>query len=187
VARRLDELHSDDTDRKKFLEDEAKEYIPVGSELELTNQPDWKSSSQPLVAEFHVKISGWVSGAGHRALFPVGVFSATDKSVFEHADRVHPIYMEFPFEKTDDLSIDLPAGWQVQTLPPTQNNDKHVVAYEIKAEKGGNSLHLTRKLKVDFMMIDTKYYPALRNFFQTVKSGDEEQIVLEPAAASASK
>jgi hypothetical protein len=34
--------------------------------------------------------------------------------------------------------------------------------------------------------LEQKYYPALRNFFQVVRSGDEEQIVLQTEAASAS-
>jgi hypothetical protein len=34
--------------------------------------------------------------------------------------------------------------------------------------------------------LEAKYYPALRNFFQAVRTGDEEQIVLQPGTASAS-
>jgi len=30
------------------------------------------------------------------------------------------------------------------------------------------------------LMLDTKYYTALRNFFQTVRTGDEQQIILLP-------
>jgi len=186
MDRRVDERHGDDAERKKYLEDQVKEYIPVGTELDLTNQPDWKSSSQPLVAEFDLKIPGWVSGAGRRALMPVGIFCATEKHIFEHADRVHPIYFQFPFEKLDDVTIDLPLGWQVQSLPQDQNQDGHIVAYGLKAEKGANSLHLTRKMTVDFLLLETKYYASLRNFFQIVRTGDEEQIVLQPGTASAS-
>jgi hypothetical protein len=186
MNRRVEKLHSDEADRKKYLEDEVKEYVPVAAEVDLTNQPDWKSSSQPLVAEFNVKIPGWVSGAGRRALLPVGLFSAPEKHIFEHTNRVHPIYFEFPLEKVDDITIDLPLGWQVQSLPAPQNQDGHVVAYNLKAEKDVNSLHLTRKVTVDFLMIDAKYYLALRNFFQVVRTGDEEQIVLQPGTASAS-
>ena len=64
MNRRVEQLHSDDAERKKFLEDDVKEYIPVGAEVDLTNQPDWKSSSLPLVAEFNLKIPGWAAGAG---------------------------------------------------------------------------------------------------------------------------
>jgi transglutaminase-like putative cysteine protease len=186
MSRRLEQIHSDDADRKKFLEDEVKEYVPVATEVDLTNQPDWKSASQPLVAEFNIKIPGWVAGAGRRALLPVGLFSATEKHIFEHANRVHPIYFEFPLEKVDDVTIDLPLGWQVQSLPQAQNQNGHVVAYNLQAENSAGSLHLTRKITVDLLLIEVKYYPALRNFFQVVRTGDEEQIVLEPGAASAS-
>jgi len=186
MYRRIEERHSDDAERKKYLEDQVKQYIPAATELELTRQPDWKSSSQPLVAEFSVKIPGWVSGAGRRALLPVGMFSATEKHLFEHADRVHSIYFEFPFERVDDVTIDLPLGWQVQSLPQPKSQEGGALAYNLKAEKGADSLHLTRKVTVDILLLETKYYAALRKFFQMVRTGDEEQIVLQPGAASAS-
>jgi hypothetical protein len=164
----------------------VKEYIPAAAELDLIRQPDWKSSSQPLVAEFNLKIPGWVSGAGRRALLPVGIFSAPEKHIFEHSDRVHPLYFEFPFEKLDDVTVDLPLGWQVQSLPQPKKQDAHVVAYNLTAEKNASSLHLTRTLTVDLLLLEQKYYNALRNFFQVVRTGDEEQIVLQPGNASAS-
>jgi len=185
MDRRVEERHGDDAERKKYLEDQMKECIPVGNELDLTNQPDWKSSSTPLVAEFSLKIPGWVSGAGRRALLPVGIFSAPEKHIFEHADRVHPIYFEFPFEKVDDVTVDLPLGWQVQSLPQPQKQDAHVITYDLSAENAANSLHVTRKVKVDVLFLETKYYPSLRNFFQVVRTGDEEQVVLQPGAATA--
>jgi hypothetical protein len=186
LQRRVEERNQDESDRQKFLEDEAKEYIPAASEVDLTNKPDWKSSSMSLVAEYKLKIPGWVSSAGRRALLPVGMFSAPEKRVFEHAERVHPIYFEYPFEKVDDVTISLPLGWQVSSLPPAKNQDSKVVLYELKTEKDKSTLHVNRKLKVDLLLLEAKYYPALRNFFQVVRSGDEEQVVLQPIGTSAS-
>jgi hypothetical protein len=59
------------------------------------------------------------------------------------------------------------------------------VTYALKVEGSKDTLRLVRKLKVDFLILDPKYYPELRNFFQAVRSGDEQQIVLQPAIASA--
>jgi hypothetical protein len=118
-------------------------------------------------------------------LIPAGVFTEMEKHIFEHANRVHPIYFDYPYEKVDDVTIELPHGWQVSSFPPEQVNDAHVVSYALKVEGGKNTLHLTRKLSVDFMFLEAKYYSALRNFFQVVRSGDEEQIVLQPVAATA--
>jgi hypothetical protein len=186
MQRRLEERNEDEADRKKLLEDQAKQYIPVASEVDLTNKPDWSSSSLPLVAEYNLKIPGWAAAAGRRALLPVGIFSATEKHVFDHADRVHPIYFEFPFEKQDDVTIALPPGWQVNSLPPEQNEGSgNAVGYTLKVENNKQTLHLTRKLRVDILLLDAKYYPALRNFFQVVRKGDEQQIVLQPGGPSA--
>jgi len=137
-----------------------------------------------MVAEFDVKIPGWASSAGKRALIPAGVFTGSEKRIFEHANRVHPIYFEYPYEKSDDVTIELPAGWQVGSLPPAREQDKGLVAYTLKVENDKDALHLTRKLKVDVLLLEQQYYPALRIFFQSVRTGDEEQIVLQPGAAA---
>lgn len=186
MYQRLDVRHADDVARKKFLEDRLKAQVPVGVEVELVNQPDWSGSETPLVAEFDVKIPGWASNAGRRVLVPAGVFTGVEKHIFEHNQRTHPIYFEYPYEKEDDVTIELPPGWQVSSVPPPQAKDGHVVAYNIKVENNKNTLHLTRKLTVDFLMLDAKYYGALRNFFEVVRTGDEQQIVLQPGAATAS-
>jgi hypothetical protein len=186
MQRRREERNEDETDRRKFLEDEAKGYIPAASELDLTNKPEWNSSSRDLVAEYKMRIPGWMSGAGRRAMLPVGIFSAPEKRVFEHTERVHPIYFEYPFEKIDDVTIILPVGWQVGSLPPAKTQDAKVVVYELKVENDKATLHLSRRLKVDMLLLPQKYYPALRSFFQVVRSGDDEQIVLQPIGTSAS-
>jgi len=139
-----------------------------------------------LVAEFKVKIPGWVAGAGRRALLPVGIFSADEKRVFEHTDRVHPIYFEYPHQKLDDVSIDLPPGWQVSSMPPPQDRDAKAALYSLKVEQNQGSVRLTRKLVIDFLLLDPKYYPVLRNFFQTVRTGDGVQIVVQPGEIHAS-
>jgi hypothetical protein len=186
MQRRREELHKDDAHRKNMLEEQAKEYIPAASEVELNNKPDWNNSSTPLVAEFHLKIPGWVSGGGKRALLPVGLFTATEKRVFEHEDRVHPIYFDFPFQKEDDVTISLPAGWRVSSLPPTQNQDAKAALYALKAESDKGTVRLTRNLNVDLLLLDKKFYPTLRTFFQLVRTGDEQQVVLQPGGATAS-
>ena len=182
--RRVQECNEDEAHRKKLLEDYVKEIIPVGIEVELTNKPEWASSAPSLVAEFSLKVPGWISGAGKRALCPVGLFSGPEKHMFEHSVRVHPLYFHYLYEKTDDVRIELPLGWQVGSLPQAQNNDARVIAYSLKVENDKGSLHLERHLKSSLTFLEPKYYGALRNFYQTVRSGDDEQIVLQPMGAS---
>jgi hypothetical protein len=187
LYQRLDVRNLDEVARNRFLEDALKSQVSDTAEVGLTNKPDWSSSETPLVAEFDIKISGWASSAGKRAMIPAGVFTAEEKRIFEHANRVHPVYFEYPFEKLDDVTIELPVGWQVTSVPSPQVQDGHVVAYTLKVENGKDTLHLTRKLSVDALLLDAKYYGALRNFFQAVRTADDGQIVLQPGTATAAK
>ena len=184
--RRVEERNADETDRRKFLEDEVREYVPASIEVELTNKPEWNASTPTLVADFKLKIPGWASAAGHRALVSVGVFSGSEKRLFDHANREHPIYFEYPFEKVDDVTLELPAGWRIESVPHPVNQGGQVVAYSVKVENDKGEVHLSRELNVDFLVLEAKYYLALRKFFQDVRAGDEQQIVLQPGAATAS-
>jgi len=185
-SRRVEERLADDAGRKKFLEDEVKGYIPAACEVELANMPDWKGSSPPLVAEFTLKVPGWVAGAGHRALLPVGLFSAPEKHLFDHADRVHPIYFEFPFQRLDDLNIELPLGWQISTLPTVPKLDAKAIVYTLQAENNKGTLHLSRALTVDVLLLPAETYGNLRKIFQIVRTDDEQQAMLQSTGASAS-
>lgn len=186
MYRRLQELHQDETARKKYLEDSLKDQIPAAAELELTNKPDWNASETPLVAIMNLKIPGWASSAGKRALLPVGFFSAPEKHVFEHSNRVHPVYFQYPYQKIDDVTVDLPLGWQIGSVPAPAVRDNKAAVYSLSVENNKTSVNVHRQLTVDIVILESKYYPALRNFFQVVKTGDEEQVLLQPSAASAS-
>ena len=138
------------------------------------------------MAEFNLKVPGWGSAAGHRALVSVGLFSGSEKRLFDHADREHPIYFEYPFEKVDDVAMELPTGWRIDSVPPALDQTGRVVGYSLKVEKDKGEVHLSRVVNVDFLLLEAKYYSALRKFFQQVRAGDEQQIVLQPGAATAS-
>jgi Domain of Unknown Function with PDB structure (DUF3857) len=183
---RLELRNQDETARTKYIEDVVREFIPVLIDVDLKNKPDWSSSSPTLVGEFEIKVQGWASAAGHRALIPVGLFGAPEKHVFEHAARVHPIYFDFPTGRIDDVTIELPLDWKVNSVPPGHKDEGRVCSYNTTAENKNGTLHLTRNLNINMLVLDTKYYGALRKFFQTVKTGDEQQIVVQPGGISAS-
>ena len=186
-SRRLSERNQDDVGKKKYFEDLLKEYIPTAADVELKNEPDWKSTEKPLVAEFEVKIPGWVSSAGHNFIMPVGLFGGTEKHIFEHANRVNPVYFHYPFTKQDDVTVTIPTGWKVAGTPKDVDQDAKAAEYILKVEGKGDSVHVMRTIRCDLLVVSKDLYPALRGFFQAVKTADDEQIVVQPHAVAASK
>jgi hypothetical protein len=185
--RRNEERNEDDAARKQFLEDEIKADIPSGIVVELVNRPEWSSAAPTLVAEYDLKIPGWASIAGQRALMPVGLFVGRYKRTFQHQTRTHPIYFGFRHQSADDVTIELPANWLVHSAPqPVQENGK-VLGYASSSEFKNGSLHLNRELSVATLLVQAKYYGAMQNFFEIVRTGDEAQIILTPAKKMAAQ
>jgi hypothetical protein len=51
------------------------------------------------------------------------------------------------------------------------------------AEAREGALHLKRELTVNLSYLPVEYYDSLRDFFQTVRTHDEEQMVISPGNA----
>jgi Domain of Unknown Function with PDB structure (DUF3857) len=185
ISRRREFYNQDDQARKKYLEELLKDYVPAASEVELTKQPEWNSSEAPLTAEFDIKIPGWAAPAGHRVLIATGIFSAGEKHTFEHANRVNDIYFSFSFRKIDDVTIELPLDWKVDKVPNNIDQDAKAAEYILKIEQKPGAIHITRSIRSDLLVVPKNSYSVLRDFYQAVKSGDEQQIVLQPGASAA--
>jgi hypothetical protein len=182
---RLNERFNDDTQRKQNLEAELKYLIPISAEVQLKSQPDWNGSDEKLEANYDVKIPGWASSAGRRAVLPLGFFSGEQKHTFEHTQRTYPIYFPFMFQTEDQTRITLPPGWKVDSLPKEAHVDAKAAEYKIQVENKDNTLLITRTLRSDLILLQTSFYPTLYTFYQKVRSGDDAQAVVLPGASSA--
>jgi hypothetical protein len=185
LTRRLEERAEDDTERKQFLEYEIQSDVPTGIDVALTNTPDWSSSEPTLTAVYDLTVPGWAAAAGQRELLAVGLFGGGEKHTFEHAARIHPLYFSFPYESEDDVTIDLPAGWLVSSLPQPQVVAGSTLRYDMAAEKRNGALHVKRELTFNLSYVEVKYYPPLRDFFRAVRTADEEQVVVAPGRTQA--
>ena len=183
--RRLNQRHEDAAERRKFLEKEVEYDVPSGIDVKLTNEPDWTGPDSELVAEFDFRVPGWAVYAGNRALLPIGLFGGTEKRTFEHSARVHPLYFTYPYHHTDQVAIELPPGWQVSSVPKERTADIKVASYKAAAQSSGGVLNLNREFVLNTIIIQQKFYPQVRDFYQEVRAGDEEQVVVTRGAAPA--
>ena len=179
--RRINQRNEDATERRKFLERDVEAGVPTGIDVKLTNSPDWSGSDTPLIAEFDLRVPGWAAAAGKRLLMPVGLFGGGEKHMFEHSARVHPLYFTFPYQHTDEIAIELPQGWQVSSLPKS-HADLKITSYSSSAQAEAGTLRIKRELTLDTILVQKKFYPQVREFYQAVRAGDEEQIVITSAA-----
>jgi hypothetical protein len=177
---RKDGWNDDDASRKETLERMVKEMVPDGADVQLINNPDWTSSDNALVAEYNLEVPGWASKAGPRTILPLGLFGTSERNLFVHAERIHPVYFPYPYLKSDEIAISLPPGWTVNSVPKPFTQESSAIGYALQAEAKNGSLHVNRSLRIDLVTVPVNQYGTLRKFFDIVRTQDEQQAILQP-------
>jgi hypothetical protein len=187
LERRLDGLEEDDAGRRKMIEDDIRKYLPEGAVLKLTSVQGWDNTEGPLTAEATVDLPNYATSAGRRLLLALGLFQAREQNPFAPQSRKNPIYFHYPLESTDDVTFKLPAGVQIETLPPSRDMDKKAAIYQVTRSSSPGSIHIERRFVMAAFYLDSKYYPVLRGFYGLMGVGDAEQAVLQVGGTSAQK
>lgn len=181
LVEREDAREDDDAGRSKRITDLVKTWFPAGTDFKLTTVTGWEGSAEPLHVEGTLHIPGFAVTAGHRLLLPVGVFEAGRPGLLQHAKRVNAVYFSYPWQDADDFTIQLPAGYRVETLPAPKQMPGSGASYESTSKQEGSALHIVRHETIEGIYFPVEQYSVLRGFFSAMKANDEQQAILQSA------
>ena len=181
LGRRLAAVSQDEARRKSTLEDEIKGWLPGGAKLTLLRSSGWDTTDTPLVAELSIELNQLASQAGARTLMPLGLFQAPWQGVFEHEHRSHPIYLESPFFNHDEITVELPPGMAVESLPAAVKLDRGFGGYDRSVTSEAGTVKLERRFQLGFHLAKAEAYPGIKQFYASVRSADDEHVVLRVA------
>jgi len=74
----------------------------------------------------------------------------------------------------------LPAGYDVDDLPPPVNADYDFATYHSKAEKDGNVLRYTRVFEVKQLSVPLNRMDDLKKFYRIIATDERNSAVLKP-------
>ena len=173
---------TDDTGRKKLLEDEVKKWLPGGSQVLLTKEPNWDNPALPMIAVF--KVSGpLATSAGKRRIIPVHVFEVNESPRFPAAGRVDPIYFYDPSCTVDEVHITIPSGTSVESLPPNSSVHLSYALYDsVQKMDQPTRISSTRTMIMGAMIFPKENYKELKSFYDKASADDGQQVLLKAAA-----
>lgn len=179
--RRFRARNEDDAARKKSMEEHLQNWLPLKGDIELESVNDWNSSNLPLIVKYKINLPGYASQTGHRVLVPSTLFAGAYKPPFTASKRVAPIFMEYEYDHSDDVTISLPKTWQVESLPKPVKDSNAVADLTVNAANDNGALHFSRDFKMKGIALESKYYSALKGYYAGVQAGTNEQAVLKMA------
>ncbi|HET8797067.1 MAG TPA: DUF3857 domain-containing protein, partial [Thermoanaerobaculia bacterium] len=179
LSRRLDAHTEDEAANRKRFEDEIKTWFPDGSDVKLTSFGPLDKGGVPLVLEFEVTLANLGAATGSRAIFPLSIFTTNAKSPFSAETRKYAIIYPYLHQIEDRVTLRIPEGFAVESLPKGGTADNGVISYQAKWAQKEGAVSLDRKLVVKRLAVGSADYSKMRGFYGLIGSADQESVVLK--------
>ncbi len=178
-------LSTDEAEIKKEFEEKIQRKVPPGVEVKTDHFLALTEYDKTFMAAMDV--SGSMGTATSKRVFmPATFFEAGSKPLFVHEKRTVPVDLDYPYQVQDSVTIHLPKSLTVESAPkdaqiPLPKNALYQAVFKQKPE----TLETGRLFILANALYSVDEYAALKDFFQKVNAKDQEQAVLQPAAATA--
>ncbi len=114
------------------------------------------------------------------------VLGTKANSLLEKKEARHfPIVFDGPERHTDDFTITIPPGYEVDDLPAPVDAEYSFASYHARTRLEGNQLHYTRTYEVKELLVPVERSNELKKFYRIVSGDERSTAVLKPAAKAA--
>jgi len=142
-----------------------------------------EQNNLPFVYEYSVVAENYAKSAGDLLLVRPRVIGYDSQNIMETKEaRKYPVEFPGPWRNTDTFEIALPAGYEVDDLPPAVNADYSFASYHSKAEVSGKTLKYTRTFEIKELSVPVSKADELKMFYRVIGNDERNTAVLKPGA-----
>ena len=140
-------------------------------------------SNLPFVYDYSLVANNYAKSAGNLLLVRPRVIGYESRDLLETKEpRKYAVEFEGPWRDTDTFEIALPAGYEVDDLPPPVNADYSFASYHSKAEVIGKTLKYTRTFEIKELSVPASKAEELKKFYRVIGNDERNTAVLKPTA-----
>jgi hypothetical protein len=140
-------------------------------------------TDRPFGFEYAFESDNYAKSAGNLLLVRPRVLGIKAQALLETKEpRRFPIEFEGPTRDTDAFEIIMPAGYEVDDLPPPVDADYGFASYHSKTEVKGNVIDYTRTFEVKELSVPVAQADDLRKFYRIIAADERNTVVLKAVA-----
>ena len=140
---------------------------------------------QPFGFDYSFESDKYAKSAGDLILLRPRVVGSKFSGVLETKDpRKFPVEFEGPVKDVDSFEITIPAGYEVDDLPPPVDTDYSFASYHSRTEAKGNVIHYSRTFEVKELSVPVEKVEELKKFYRIVAGDERNNAVLKPVGAA---
>jgi hypothetical protein len=161
-----------------YIESLEKEYAGLQiSDYKMTNQNDL---AKPLIEEYSFKNDRLADVIGNKIYISPMLFFTRAETPFKAEKREYPVDFVFPKEDKYLITIKVPEGYAIESLPKalTIGMEENIGSFKYNAAISGNTIQLAVALTINYPSVSNDYYRTLKDFYQKMIEKQNEKIVL---------
>jgi hypothetical protein len=189
IDRKEDSDGDSDTQREDALKEEIKGNMSTAelSNIRIENVTD---QVKPIVYSFHVRVPGYAQKTGKRLFVQPAFFQYGVPAVFSASDRKYPIYFHYPWSESDEVEIQLPAGFALDNADaPAPFASSNITVYKPSLSVSSDNKLLVYKRDFFFggggaLNYPVTTYSQLKGLFDMLHKQDNHSIALKQTTES---
>jgi len=168
-----------DADQIKVVEAVAGASFPTFQILK-ANVANVHAADRPLEWSYSFEAQNFAKTAGDLLLVRPRVLGSKSSGLLETKEaRQYPVEFAGPKHDTDVFEIAIPAGYEVEELPPPVNVDEGFVSYRSKTEMVGRALRYSRVFEIKELSVPASKAEQLKEFYRIIAGDERNSAVLK--------
>ena len=169
-------------DRVKRIEQEVSHSIGM-FDITGATMSNMDATDSPFEYNYTFVAPGYAKQVGNLMAVRPRVMGNRSSDVLETREpRQFPVIFEGPEKDSDIFEITMPAGYEVDDLPPPVDVDYGFASYHSKTEAAGNVLKYERTFEIKELSVPLDKMDDLKKFYRIIASDERNTAVLKPVA-----
>jgi len=145
---------------------------------------NFENRDLPFIYDYSLVAELYGKQAGNLLLVRPRIVGSKTSGLLETKEaRRYTVEFDGPEKHTDTFEIALPAGYEVEELPPPVKLENSFARYESKTEAAGNVLRYTRTYELKELSVPVEKAADLKLFYRKIASDERNVAVLRPEGA----
>lgn len=137
--------------------------------------------SKPIVESYNFKDTKSVEIINDKIYISPMLFFAAKENPFKQEIREYPVDFGYPSQGKCNISIGIPAGYDLESLPASVNivTGDGIGSFKFMIVNNNNIIQLVSTATINTAIVSPDFYPVLKGFFQQMIDKQNEKIVLK--------
>lgn len=173
--------------RQDHVATSAEVYLEMlenkNDKIEITDyaRENERDPSKPVVEMYSFVQNAGIDIVGDKMYLTPLLFNAQSENPFKQEVREYPVDFGYPAEYRYNVSIEIPEGYSVESVPESANfvMENKLSSFKYAIGSSAKQIQISATVSIYAAIISADYYVVLKDLFQRMVDKQKEKIVLK--------